>query len=208
MMLNALVYIAYLLLFLFTTVCLAAGLYYLAELVEEYAFFTKKVLRISIWVVVVIHILLWATEDVGTLEVGIGLLAHAVYYSLLARFPLVNLSSPRFLLSVACVILNHFMWFLFFRRHYFPFSQIASIFFICVWLLPFSFFVSLSANENTLPYGNPNIATASGDYLTSSRGRSVNVLRSLFGLLRRKTESVLPSLQRDPSSISHTQKYN
>lgn len=31
------------------------------------------------------------------------------------------------------------------------FSQVASYFGICVWLVPFSLFVSLSANDNVLP---------------------------------------------------------
>lgn len=32
-----------------------------------------------------------------------------------------------------------------------PFTEIASFFGICVWLIPFSLFVSLSASDNVLP---------------------------------------------------------
>lgn len=42
------------------------------------------------------------------------------------------------------------------------FTEIASYFGICVWLVPFALFVSLSASDNVLPYENP-AAAASGD---------------------------------------------
>lgn len=65
------------------------------------------------------------------------------------------------------VLVNHYFWF----RHFSEaqsrslanmrsiydqpdvpsFAQIASYFGICVWLVPFALFVSLSANDNVLP---------------------------------------------------------
>lgn len=65
------------------------------------------------------------------------------------------------------VMLNHYVWFRHFSNFqtqsyrsmssYYDrpdvpsFTQIASFFGICVWLVPFSLFVSLSANDNVLP---------------------------------------------------------
>lgn len=43
------------------------------------------------------------------------------------------------------------------------FTEIASYFGICVWLVPFALFVSLSASDNILPYENPAAAAAGGD---------------------------------------------
>ncbi|KAL8954039.1 MAG: hypothetical protein Q9222_000096 [Ikaeria aurantiellina] len=81
------------------------------------------------------------------------------------------------------VILNHFLWFRHFatppsvspsqyqnsnRYDYLDmpsFTEIASFFGICVWLIPFAMFVSLSASENVLPSMGSEYAT--GD---SSRG--------------------------------------
>ena len=34
---------------------------------------------------------------------------------------------------------------------YYPFSEILAYFTLCLWLVPFSFFVSLSVNDYTLP---------------------------------------------------------
>ena len=64
------------------------------------------------------------------------------------------------------VLLNHYLWFKHFsalqtqaynNMSYYEqpdiptFTEIASYFGLCVWLVPFSLFVSLSANDNVLP---------------------------------------------------------
>lgn len=62
------------------------------------------------------------------------------------------------------VLFNHYVWFSYFsdpalsvpRSRYdltnMPtFTEIASFFGLCVWLVPFSLFVSLSASDNVLP---------------------------------------------------------
>jgi len=200
MIITLLVYLSYVVVFAFATTCLASGLIYLAEVVEEYAFITKKIIKYTIWAVIVIHILIWLLEDIPAKEVLLGIFAHAVYYSLLKDFPLVSLLSVKFIASVLLVLANHGLWFWFFRENYLPFSQILAIFFICVWIVPFAFFVSLSANENTLPIGNPYIATATGEYTTSKRGKPANILLSIFTLFKRKIEGWVPHLFKASSS--------
>lgn len=79
------------------------------------------------------------------------------------------------------VILNHFLWFRHFsdpppisnysstyrarsRYDYVDvpsFTEIASYFGLCVWLVPFALFVSLSAGENVLPSMGNEYATGS-----------------------------------------------
>ena len=65
------------------------------------------------------------------------------------------------------VIVNHYFAFSHFGENYYPFSEVCTVlqvslskilnlqvmayFTICMWLVPFAFFVSLSANENVLP---------------------------------------------------------
>ena len=56
-----------------------------------------------------------------------------------------------FLSASALVIINHYLAFNFFGEHYYPFSEVMAYFTMCLWLVPFAFFVSLSANENVLP---------------------------------------------------------
>ena len=38
-----------------------------------------------------------------------------------------------------------------FFQEWYPFSEVIGYFTVCLWLVPFAYFVSLSANENTLP---------------------------------------------------------
>ena len=56
-----------------------------------------------------------------------------------------------FFSASALVIINHYLAFNFFGEHYYPFSEVMAYFTMCLWLVPFAFFVSLSANENVLP---------------------------------------------------------
>lgn len=60
------------------------------------------------------------------------------------------------------------------------FTEIASYFGICVWLVPFALFVSLSASDNVLPYENP-AAAASGD---GSKRKAQGMAKALVDGLR------------------------
>lgn len=82
------------------------------------------------------------------------------------------------------VIANHYLWF----RHFstppppvayssYPyarntdipsFTEIASYFGLCVWLVPFALFVSLSAGENVLPSMGSEYATGDGSSYISA----------------------------------------
>jgi hypothetical protein len=67
-------------------------------------------------------------------------------------------------LKTVLVLLNHYVWFTHFSTSTLApprsiydapsipsFTEIASFFGLCVWLVPFSLFVSLSASDNVLP---------------------------------------------------------
>ena len=93
------------------------------------------------------------------------------------------------------VLLNHYLWFQHFSeprdrpRSYYQrgrpsstsqlytdlpaFSELASYFGLCVWLVPFALFVSLSAGDNVLPsmMGSAASATAAAPDAGGSAGR-------------------------------------
>jgi len=135
----------------FVTLAIAAGLYYLAELVEEYTVMTAKVIRWMIISVIAVYVGLFMFENLPTSLVAGGLVAQVGHLALLSSFPFFSVSSPSFILSVVMVVLNHYLAFSFFGENYYPFSEVMAYFTVCMWLVPFSFFVSLSANENVLP---------------------------------------------------------
>ncbi|KAI8903744.1 transmembrane adaptor Erv26-domain-containing protein [Gorgonomyces haynaldii] len=112
----------------FATLCLASGLYYCAEFIEENTVLAKKILIGLMQTVGVLHVLM-----------------------------LMELSVWRTLFSLLClgcymlVLLNHFSWFQYFSKERYPVSFVASWFGIGVWMVPFLFFISTCANDATLP---------------------------------------------------------
>jgi len=128
----------------FVTLAIAAGLYYLAELVEEYTVVTAKAIRWMIILVIFTYIGLFMFENLPTSLIMCGLFAQVAHLALLTDFPFFSATSPSFILAVAMVLVNHYFAFSFFGENYYPFSEVMSYFTICMWLVPFAFFVSLS----------------------------------------------------------------
>jgi len=147
----------------FVTLAIAAGLYYLAELVEEYTSMTVKVIRWMIVMVLGIYICLFFFEDLPVSLILCGLLAQVAHLALLSNFPFFSVSSPAFIMAVVMVLVNHYFAFSHFGEKYYPFSEVMAYFTLCMWLVPFAFFVSLSANENVLPTVNERRPLLSDD---------------------------------------------
>ncbi|MCJ1350533.1 MAG: erv26 super protein [Icmadophila ericetorum] len=169
-------YIGILLGFAFLTLAIASGLYYLSELVEEHTVIAKKLLTRLIYSVITFQILLVVIDRFPVWLSFLSIGSHVVYLGNLRRFPIVKLSDPLFIISCFLVILNHYLWFLHFSSPPPPtytayaysssltpilpsFTEIASYFGLCIWLVPFSLFVSLSAGENVLPSMGSEYAT-------------------------------------------------
>jgi len=138
----------------FVTLAIAAGLYYLAELVEEYTVMTAKVIRWMVISTLLVYICLFLFENLPTSLIACGIIAQVAHLALLTSFPFFSVTSASFILSVIMVLVNHYLAFSHFGENYYPFSEVMAYFTICLWLVPFSFFVSLSANENVLPTMN------------------------------------------------------
>ncbi|KAL3417824.1 duf396 domain protein [Phlyctema vagabunda] len=152
--------------FAFLTLAIASGLYYLSELVEEHTVAAKKLLNRLIYSVISIQILLCLIDGFPITLTLLSVFSHVIYLGNMRRFPVVKLSDPLFIFSCVLVLLNHYVWFTHFssvplppskpRNMYDPvdlptFTEIASYFGLCVWLVPFALFVSLSASDNVLP---------------------------------------------------------
>jgi hypothetical protein len=165
--------------FSFLTLSIASGLYYLSELVEEHTVLASRLLRRLIYLIITLQFLLWLIDSFPFYLTLLSMLSHGVYLSNLRHFPIVKLSDPFFLGSCGLVVLNHWLCFRHFSspphlrsttagwrgdryNPYTPqptFTEIASYFGICVWLVPFALFVSLSAGENVLPSMGSEYAT-------------------------------------------------
>lgn len=154
--------------FVAITLAVAAGLYYFSELIEENSVLTKRALSIAIKAIAVLLALLWAFDGFPLVLTLFSIASCYVYYLNLRNFPNVQLSNPIFILSCLLALLNHYLWFQHFANPYVPsieerlnshfelphypsFTEVASFFGVCIWLIPFSLFISISSNEGQLP---------------------------------------------------------
>jgi len=133
------------------TLAVGSALYYLAELIEEYTVATKKAINGMLIASCVIYLGLWIIEGFPVMLIGVGLLTNFVGFHLLQSFPFIEITSPSFLIKCALVFINHYYAFQYFSEVYHSFSEVLAYFTLCLWAVPFTFFISLSAADNVLP---------------------------------------------------------
>ncbi|KAI8092131.1 transmembrane adaptor Erv26-domain-containing protein [Gilbertella persicaria] len=139
-------------------------------------------------VIISLHILFWIFDRLPFFYLAFSIGCHLVYSLNLRTFPFISLSSLPFIASCILVFVDHFLWFRYFTTHYRPFMDIAAFFGLCVWLVPFAYFISLSANDNALPTsGDPAFV----DSLPSQQKQGL--MKSLLSLIGIKTQEV-PSM--------------
>jgi len=175
----------------FITISIAAGLYYIAEFVEEYTVLSKKIIRIFILATSSIHVGLLLFEDFPLTMTAFGMIAQAAHLYILQSFPYVSLTSPGLIVTVILLVINHYFAFTYFAKIFFNFSEVMAYFTLCLWLVPFALFVSLSANENVLPTTVQEKPRMDNDvisnYFSGRRKRS-----SLLAVFEYAKEYVLP----------------
>ncbi|KAK2741468.1 erv26 super protein [Myotisia sp. PD_48] len=197
--------------FCFLTLAIASGLYYLSELVEEHTKLARLLLSKLINAVISIQVLLWLVDGLPLRLTVLSIISHVIYAINLRHFPIIKLSDPIFIISCLLVGFNHWAWFRYFSNPDFSstlytggrsggdydyyatgpalpsFAEIASYFGLCIWLVPFALFVSLSAGENVLPSMGSEYATGSNPSATSSSSTAAGRLGT--GLEGRKNRS-------------------
>ncbi|XP_059144987.1 protein TEX261-like [Physella acuta] len=179
------------------TLSIAAGLYYLAELVEEYTVMAGKIIKYLVYCTICIYIGMLVFEDFGVTMIGGGLASCVAHLFILQNFPYFFLSSPSFISGVVLLLINHYLAFSHFSTHYYPFTEVLAYFTLCLWLVPFAFFVSLSANEFVLPTtsGAGVLETDDSDVVSNYFRKNKKKL-GLLSFLKTAQESVLPQRMR------------
>jgi len=221
-------YVAAVAAFLFVTLSLASGLLWLSELIEEHSKLAKALGKKGIYVIISIHVLLAFTDALPLHKIAFSVLCHVVYLQNFSHtWPVISLTSPSFVASCILVVADHFMWFFHFARRAHEareaahkayrggpvvrpptFGDMATFFGLCVWLTPLFLFLSLSANDNTLPTaGSPsavNSPSAASFPTPGQRPRPArsSLLRLMFGFvpgLRRASSRSAEGLIAPPS---------
>ncbi|CRK92124.1 CLUMA_CG005743, isoform A [Clunio marinus] len=174
----------------FVTISFAAGLYYISEIVEEYTEKAKKAIKLITIVTIVIYLLLIISEEFTWTLIICGVLAHFIHLAILRNFPNIKILSIEFWSAVILLLLNHYLAYKHFQEVYYSLSEILGYFTLCLWLVPFSLFVSLSANDQVLP-SYQEVPSNDNDVVTnyfSSRKR-----QNLLNFFKSAKSSVLPT---------------
>lgn len=111
----------------------------------------KKVILLLIMATATIYLGLMLFEKLPWSLILTGFAAQAVHGWIMKSFPFVRILSPEFIVAVILVIVQHFLAFRFFSQNYYPLTEVLAFFTLCLWIVPFALFVSLSANDQVLP---------------------------------------------------------
>lgn len=166
---------------LFLALSVAIGLYYVAELAEEYPSLAGKCIKYATGVVLGLHLILML-DGLPWYNSLVGLLCHCVYASLLREFPFINTLSLEALLSVVAFLVSHVVWFQYFTDGMYggiryDFLTVLGFFFVMLWMIPIGLFISMSINDNVLPGAGigPSNAASNG-----VNGGKRNIFKMLF----------------------------
>ena len=189
-----------------------AGLYYLAEMVEEYTRLTKKVLDWAIKITLVAHVLLLIVDRMPFMALVVSGGSQFAYARMLKRFPFIEFASVDFIASLAALAATHWVWIRHFHMTYHSTEYVLGFFFMVVWFVPFGFFISIAANESVLPGGAavpgaPPTAGGLGGYDQRAGKKSRNVMLQVLDFLKMQWKKVaekmlpaggIPGTYRDP----------
>lgn len=180
----------------------ACGLYYLAELIEEFTLTTKRLLTWSIRIEILIHLLLFI-DKMPAVCILLGIASQFGYMRLLRQFPYMRLTSPEGVVSIILFAASSIEWIRYFWS-YQTVEFIASFMLVTTWIVPFVLFLGLASDQSVLPgAGGYPYSTIQADRRHSSVGLQQqgeqNRQRSrrgfalkIFDLLRKKRDEVLP----------------
>eukprot|EP00760_Papus_ankaliazontas_P034441 PhM_4_TR7199/c0_g1_i1/m.86651 len=187
MLFNGITLVAFYIAVLFMALSVACGLYYVGELAEEYSVRTRRILQSTLGVIALAYVLLPIIDGLSWWRCLLSALHQACYALLLRRFPWVSLSSPAFILSVYAFVMDHIVWYSYFLSDEFryEYNRIVGFFFLMVWAVPFTLFVTLNVEEQYLPGTSSTQAhSGGGGSALGGEKRRRGFLRSIFSFVR------------------------
>ncbi|EOB13692.1 Protein TEX261 [Nosema bombycis CQ1] len=118
------------------------------DYIEDKAFAAKKRIKQIIEISMGLH-LYFLIRGGSFLHVLFSLSIQYSFYCMLDIYPIIKLDNPYFIYGTLASLVNHFLIIrmLFFRQFY---SLEVICFFFLIWITPFCFFISLSANDEVI----------------------------------------------------------
>lgn len=105
----------------------AAGLYYIAELVEEYTVIAKKTISTLVLFVTGVYVFFILFDHLPWSMVLCGLAAQVAHGLIMTNFPYVKFASIPFIGAVSMLLVNHYLAFDYFTQNYFSFSEVSEM---------------------------------------------------------------------------------
>lgn len=140
---------------------------------------------------ITIYLLLFLLEDLPYSMIIFGLIGQVIHLRILDNFPFIDFASVNFISGLLVLIINHYLAFSFFSNQFYPFSHVLGYFTI-MWLIPFAYLISLSANDRILPTVDRNTGLPKEDSDLISSYFSTRKRVGLLSLFQSAKETLLP----------------
>lgn len=149
----------------------AIGLYQTVIYIEDHTMAFKDRIKQIIFAIGAIHVFM-LFRGVSIFQVLFSGSIQYVFYNLYLKYPDFLISDPLLIIGSIMALVNHFLTL---RLLIFNFwvPEIILYFILCVWVTPFCFYVSLSANEDIMTdlHKRKKVQTMLGDLIGRFIGR-------------------------------------
>jgi hypothetical protein len=149
---------------------LGVGLYKAVEFIGDRTFAAKKRIEQIMIAISIFHVLL-ILRGVNFFLVLYSLSIQYVFYTLLKPYPNIQPSNPVFIAGSVMALGNHFLMLrsMILGNHYM--IEMVIGFLVAVWMTPFCFYLSLSANDMALPFKGRKTSTWIGRLIKNAIGK-------------------------------------
>lgn len=135
-----------------TIVGLVACIYKSVLFIERKPHAAKKNIYLIIHTITILHLIL-LIRGYSKLLILFSLSIIFIFYQLMYNYPDVQIESPYFIIGTIMTLVNHFLFLRVLADNSHPVVEVLVYFIIFVWIVPFCFFLSLSANDMLIHEG-------------------------------------------------------
>ena len=103
-----------------------------------------------------------------------------IFYQLIYNYPDVQLDSPYFIIGTILTLINHFLFLRVLADNLYHPIEVVLYFCVFVWVVPFCFYLSLSANDMLIHEGGKKRETYLGKFFKQLVGKIHRGLKNEF----------------------------
>ncbi|KAI5172678.1 hypothetical protein NEFER03_1734 [Nematocida sp. LUAm3] len=126
-----------------------AFLYKAIQYIEEYPNRAKEKIYYIIYGICAMHILLFF-RGFSIFLIGFSIICQLLFFNLLEDYPNIETAGAGFIVAVTFTFINHMAFLSAMLKKKSGLFEIFLYFFVIVWTVPFSFFLSLTANDSVI----------------------------------------------------------